>query len=82
MTAPNRIEIDEQLRQDSAICKCGVETDFWQVVKLIGDRLKDDAMRGLVKVDPTDVGTIAQLQKTAQVVDMFILTIEDTARLT
>ena len=82
MTDINRIEIDEQLRQESAICKRGVETDFWRLVKELGEKLQKDAVRDLILVEPTDVGTISQLQAIVKAVDKFIAVVEDTANLT
>ena len=82
MTEPNRIEIDEKLRQDSAICKRGVETDFWRLVKKMGADLQKDAMHRLVLADPSDVSAIAQCQQVVKVVDEFIAVVEGTAALT
>lgn len=82
MTDSKRVEMDEKLRGDSTILKRGVDTDFWRLVKEMISKIKDHAKDTLVTVDPTDIGTIAQLQKTAQVVDMLINIVEETATLT
>lgn len=75
------IEIDEKLKGDALICKQGVNTDFWDLVKVMLGKLKDEAKEKLVIVDPSDVSTISQLQATAKVVDELIRTVEDTASL-
>ena len=82
MTEPNRIEIDEQLQQESIICKQGIETDFWRLVKHIGANLQDEARNKLVMCDPTNVGEMAQLQAIVKAVDRFVSVIEETAALT
>jgi hypothetical protein len=78
----NRIEIDEQLRQESAICKRGIETDFWRLVKKLGEKLQADANRKWVVTDPSDLSEMAQLQAIVKAVDRFIAVVEDTASLT
>ena len=82
MSGPNLIEIDEKVRQDSAICKRGVESDFWQFVKSLLTQLKDASKDALVVIDPSDISGISQCQMTAKVVDQLINAVEDTARLT
>jgi len=82
VTEPNLLEIDDELRRDSAICKRGVETDFWQLIKKIGADLQADAHRVWVTTDPTAVGQIAELQAISKVVDKFISKVEETATLT
>lgn len=82
MTAPNLLEIDDDLRRESAICKRGVETDFWQLIKKIGADLQKDAHRQWMITNPTAVGEIAELQAISKVVDKFISKIEETATLT
>jgi len=82
VSTPNRIEIDEKLRGDSAICKRGVETDFWRMVKEMITKLRDDAKEALVLIDPSDISGVSQLQATAKVVDQLIAVVEDTAKLT
>ena len=76
------IVLDEERRRESEVCKRGVETDFWQIVKSMLKQLKDNAKDSLVFVDPSDVSTISQCQMTAKVVDQLINAVEDTARLT
>jgi len=82
VTAPNLLEIDDDLRRESKICKRGIETDFWQLIKKIGADLQRDAYKQWVKTDPTAVGEIAELQAISKVVDTFISKIEETATLT
>lgn len=82
MTDINRIEIDEQLRQESAICKRGVETDFWRLVKKLGEKLQADANRQWLVTDPANLSEMAQLQAIVKAVDKFIAVVEDTASLT
>ena len=82
MTQINRIEIDEELRRDSEVCKRGVQSDFWQLIKKIGVKLQQDALMKLIRTAPTDVGEIAQLQMMVKVVDEFVAAVEDTAKLT
>jgi len=76
------IQLDEERANESRICKQGVETDFWQLVKTMLTQLKDNAKDNLVFVDPADVSTISQCQMTAKVVDQLINAVEDTAKLT
>ena len=76
------IVLDEERRHESEVCKRGVESDFWQIVKSMLTQLKDNAKDSLVFVDPSDVSTISQCQMTAKVVDQLINAVEDTARLT
>lgn len=82
MNEPNRIDIDEQLQRDSAICKQGVETDFWRLIVRMMRQLQDQAKDALVVVDPKDISTISQCQSTVKAVDQLINVIEDTAKLT
>jgi hypothetical protein len=82
VTTTNRIDIDEKLRGDSAICKRGVETDFWRLVKDMMYRLREEAKDTLVLIDPSDISGVSQLQATAKVVEQLITVVEDTARLT
>lgn len=82
MSEPNRIEIDDDLRRDSAICKSGVDTDFWRLVKRMLKQLQDAAKDALVVTDPSDVSTISQCQSTVKAVDQLIRVVEDTASLT
>lgn len=76
------IQLDEKLQGDSLICRQGVDTDFWRLVKSMLNQLKDQAKEALVSVDPTDVSTISQCQSTAKVVEQLINAVEDTAKLT
>jgi len=76
------IVLDEERRREAEVCKRGVESDFWQIVKSMLTQLKDNAKDSLVFVDPSDVSTISQCQMTAKVVDQLINAVEDTARLT
>ena len=76
------IRLDAERANESRICKQGVETDFWQLVKTMLTQLKDNAKDNLVFVDPSDISTISQCQMTAKVVDQLINAVEDTARLT
>jgi len=76
------IVLDEERRHESEVCKRGVESDFWQIVKSMLTQLKDAAKDALVTVDPSDISSIAQCQMTAKVVDQLINAVEDTARLT
>ena len=78
----DEIRLDDERAKESRICKQGVESDFWQVVRSMLTQLKDSAKDALVSVDPSDVSTIAQCQMTAKVVDQLINAVEDTARLT
>lgn len=75
------IDIDEKLKGDALICKQGVDTNFWDLVKTILGRLKEDAKNTLVTADPTDISTISQCQATAKIVDQLIAVVEDTAKL-
>lgn len=81
MSAPNRIDIDEKLKGDAIICKQGVDTAFWELIKSMFKQLSDAAKDALVVVDPKDVSTISQLQSTVKAVDQLINVVEDTARL-
>lgn len=81
MSGPNKVELDTDLAYEARICKEGVESDFWKYMRKRLLKLKEDAKTTLVTVDPTDIGTIAQLQKTAQVVDSIIADVEGTASL-
>jgi hypothetical protein len=81
MTGPNLPEIDVELQHEARICKEGVKSDFWKYARRRLLKLKDEAKDGLVTVDPTDLGVVAQLQKTAQVVDTIIADVEGTASL-
>jgi hypothetical protein len=78
----NRVDIDEQLRQDSAICKRGIETDFWRLVKKILGDLSEQAKNELVYCDPHELPQIAQRQAVCRVVQQLITTVEGTAELT
>ena len=78
----DNIRLDEEREKEARICKQGVDTDFWRLVKSMLTQLKDAAKDSLVVVDPSDVSTIAQCQMTAKVVDQLINAVEDTARLT
>jgi len=81
VSGPNRIDIDEQLKQEAIIFRNGVNTDFWDATKKLLLQLKEAAKDTLVIIDPSDVSTISQCQATAKVVDQLINAVEDTARL-
>jgi len=82
VTEDIHVEIDDELRRDSAICKRGVETDFWRLVKKIGADLQADAHKAWVVTDPSAVGQIAELQAIFKVVDRIVSKVEETATLT
>jgi hypothetical protein len=82
VTDGNRLELDEELRQDSVICKRGIETDFWEVIKRRLGSLRSEALDNLIRSPPANMGEIAELQKTIQVVDILIADIEETGKLT
>lgn len=81
MSEINRVEIDEQLRNDARICKEGVESDFWKVCRRILMDLREQARDRYESVSPSDVAGVAESQAISKTVAVFISTIEDTAKL-
>lgn len=77
----NRVQIDDKLRGDAVICRQGIDTDFWRLVKEILADLRNQAKEKLVVVDPTDTSAIAQCQATAKISDKLVSIVEETAAL-
>lgn len=81
MSGPNRIEVDEKLQHDARICRQGVDTDFWKLVKRILTGLSDQARDELVFCEPSEVAQIAQRQAVCRAVQQLITVVESTATL-